>query len=140
MIFTEIVTLSIDSPSEGNDGSVVSALGCGTCFDFNKQQDHIFLVCTEEGKIQIKPLFIESSVTKANHQLLQNISHKFGGKMFYPKELKQLSKDLSEDNDITSVIYEEEDLKELINMKWIFFILIALLSLEWFLRKRNGAY
>lgn len=51
LLFTEIVTLSIDSPSEGNDGSVVSALGCGTCFDFNKQQDHIFLVCTEEGKI-----------------------------------------------------------------------------------------
>jgi dynein intermediate chain 1 len=25
--------------------------GCGTCFDFNKQQDYLFIVGTEEGKI-----------------------------------------------------------------------------------------
>jgi dynein intermediate chain 1 len=25
--------------------------GCGTCFDFNKQQDYLFLVGTEEGKV-----------------------------------------------------------------------------------------
>jgi len=52
LLFTEIVTLSIEMPSlEGSDSNVVSALGCGTCFDFNKHQDHIFLVCTEEGKV-----------------------------------------------------------------------------------------
>ena len=26
-------------------------LGCGTCFDFNRQQDYLFIVGTEEGKI-----------------------------------------------------------------------------------------
>lgn len=52
LLFTEIVTLSIEqSVGEGPDANVVSTLGCGTCFDFNKQQDHIFLVCTEEGKV-----------------------------------------------------------------------------------------
>ena len=25
--------------------------GCGTCFDFNKHQDYLFIVGTEEGKI-----------------------------------------------------------------------------------------
>jgi len=51
LLFTEIVTLAIEPPEGETESSVVSALGCGTCFDFNKHQDHIFLVCTEEGKV-----------------------------------------------------------------------------------------
>jgi dynein intermediate chain 1 len=45
------VTLTVETPIEGDGGGVVAALGSGTCFDFNKQQDHMFLVCTEEGKV-----------------------------------------------------------------------------------------
>jgi dynein intermediate chain 1 len=52
LLFTEIVTLSIEAPpGDSTDTGVVATLGCGTCFDFNKQQDHVFLVCTEEGKV-----------------------------------------------------------------------------------------
>jgi hypothetical protein len=94
----------------------------------------------ENGKLQIKPLFLEANNTKANHQLLQNISQKFGGGLFFPNDLESLEKALMANKNIASVIYEENDLKEFINLKWIFFFLIALLSLEWFLRKRNGAY
>jgi dynein intermediate chain 1 len=50
--FTDIVTLSSGSSfDDPKDSSVVAALGCGTCLDFNKQHDHLFLVGTEEGKI-----------------------------------------------------------------------------------------
>lgn len=94
----------------------------------------------ENGKFQIKPLFLEANNTRANHQLLQNITQKFGGKLFFPSELESTSKAIKSNNNIASIIYEENDLKELISLKWIFFFLIALLSLEWFLRKRNGAY
>lgn len=94
----------------------------------------------ETGKFQIKPLLLEANNTIANHQLLQNIAQKFGGKLFYPEQMENISKAINENNDIASIIYEENDLKELISLKWIFFVLLALLSLEWFLRKRNGAY
>jgi len=94
----------------------------------------------ENGKLQIKQLFLEANNTRANHQLLQNIAEKFGGRVYLPMNLDEVSKTLVENNDIAAIIYEENDLKELINLKWIFFILITLLSLEWFLRKRNGAY
>lgn len=94
----------------------------------------------ETGKIQINPILLEANNTRANHQLLQNLAQKYNGKMYYSNELDKLSEALTANNDITSIIYEEEDLKELINIKWIFFLLISLLSLEWFLRKRNGAY
>ncbi|PIZ06313.1 MAG: hypothetical protein COY57_02665, partial [Flavobacteriales bacterium CG_4_10_14_0_8_um_filter_32_5] len=65
---------------------------------------------------------------------------KLNGKMLYPNQLNQLAEMINKDNNIASIIYEETDLKELINLRWIFFILLGLLSLEWFLRKRNGAY
>lgn len=94
----------------------------------------------ETGKFQIKSLLLEANNTIANHQLLQNIAQKFGGKLFYPEQMESISKAINENNDIASIIYEENDLKELISLKWIFFVLLALLSLEWFLRKRNGAY
>ncbi len=95
---------------------------------------------TETGKFQIKQLLLEANNTIANHQLLQNITEKFGGKLFMPKQTEELAEAINSNEDIASIIYEENDLKELISLKWIFFVLLALLSLEWFLRKRNGAY
>jgi hypothetical protein len=95
---------------------------------------------TEYGKFQITPILLEANSTVANHQLLQNISEKHGGELLFPSAINQLAKKLKGNNDITPIIYEEEDLKELINLKWIFFLLLTLLSVEWFLRKRNGAY
>ena len=50
LIFADVVSLSVDTPNEVSDG-MVTALGSGTCFAFNKTQDQIFLVGTEEGKI-----------------------------------------------------------------------------------------
>ena len=94
----------------------------------------------ETGRFQIKQLLLEANNTVANHQILQNIAQKFGGKLFYPTQLEELSNAITANQDITSIIYEENDLKELISLKWIFFVLLSLLSLEWFLRKRNGAY
>jgi len=94
----------------------------------------------EEGKFQINPILLEANNTVANHQLLQNLATKYGGEIIYPKELEKLLEKLKNNDVIVPIIYEENDLKELINLKWIFFILLSLLSLEWFLRKRNGAY
>ena len=94
----------------------------------------------ENGKFQIKQLMLEASNTVANHQVLQNIAQKFGGKLFLPNQMEELSNAINANKDITSIIYEENDMKELIHLKWIFFVLLSLLSLEWFLRKRNGAY
>lgn len=95
---------------------------------------------TEKGQFQVNALLLEANNTVANHQLLQNLSEKLNGKMLYPNQLNQLAEMINKDNNIASIIYEETDLKELINLRWIFFILLGLLSLEWFLRKRNGAY
>lgn len=94
----------------------------------------------EKGQFQVNALLLETNNTVANHQLLQNLANKLNGKMVGANQLNQLSELINKDSNIVSIIYEETDLKELINLRWLFFVLLTLLSLEWFLRKRNGAY
>ena len=94
----------------------------------------------ERGKFQINSILLEANSTIANHQLMQNIATKYGGEMIFPNELLKLLETLKNNDNIVPVIYEENDLKEVVNLKWIFFLLLLLLSVEWFLRKRNGAY
>ncbi len=95
---------------------------------------------TEKGLFQVNALLLEANNTVANHQLLQNLSEKLNGTMLYPNQLSQLAELINKDNNIASIIYEETDLKELIDLRWIFSVLLTILSIEWFLRKRNGAY
>ena len=39
-----------------------------------------------------------------------------------------------------SVIHTEEAYKALINLKWVFFVLLLLISIEWFSRRYWGSY
>ncbi|MFT7158757.1 MAG: hypothetical protein ACI8Q1_003791, partial [Parvicella sp.] len=36
--------------------------------------------------------------------------------------------------------HSNEDFLAIINLKWLFFFLLALLSIEWFSRKYSGGY
>ncbi len=94
----------------------------------------------ESGSFIVKQINIEALNTAANHQLLNNIAHKTQGQMVYPNQLEKLEKFINSKEDIVPVSYTEEKLQDLINLKLVFFILIALLSVEWFLRKRYGGY
>ncbi|CAF0780705.1 unnamed protein product [Adineta ricciae] len=52
LMYHDIVQLKLEQPVEEPEEAVpLTTLGCGTCFDFNKQQDYLFIVGTEEGKI-----------------------------------------------------------------------------------------
>jgi ribonuclease HIII len=83
---------------------------------------------------------VENINTLADHQLLYNIAQKHDGELLSPNELNKLIEKLNNRNDIKTISYSQNKLSELINLKWIFFLLLALMSLEWFIRKRNGAY
>ncbi|MCW8897416.1 MAG: hypothetical protein OQJ96_05550 [Flavobacteriales bacterium] len=93
-----------------------------------------------KGQLQINPLLVELNNTVANHQLLQNVANKYNGKMVLPPKINELEQLIKENTAISSVIYEETDIKEIIHIKWIFFLILVLIATEWFIRKRNGAY
>ena len=92
------------------------------------------------GEFTVAELKAEYTNVVADHGLLFNIANNTGGYMFYPKELEQLAKAIFNKEEIVDVSYIEKDVSAVINWKWIFGLVMFLLSLEWFLRKRNGAY
>ncbi|TVR38689.1 MAG: VWA domain-containing protein [Cryomorphaceae bacterium] len=95
---------------------------------------------TAEGAFSVVPVNVEAMQTRANHQLLYQLSQTTSGAMLYPDNLQQLPEMLAESGEIASVIYDRKELADLINLRWIFFCLLALLAIEWFIRKRGGAY
>src|SRR3546814_915923 len=95
---------------------------------------------TASGNFVITPQHAEELETTANHQLLYSMAESSGGQMLYPGQMDRLYELLSQKETISPVIYEQERYRNLIHMKWLFFLLLALLGTEWFLRKQNGLY
>lgn len=96
-------------------------------------------VYTKAGILIIKELVSEKINTVANHQLLYQLSKQSAGKLYYPNQLEQLQKDVLANDSIKSITYSHKQLTDLVNLKWICFLILALLSIEWFLRKHNGS-
>mgnify|MGYP002622093830 CR=1 FL=1 len=95
---------------------------------------------TDKGEFIVKEIQLEEINLQANHTLLQNLAEKTNGGVVYPKDINTLGASISENNEITSISFSEEKLFDLINLKWIFFLLLIALSAEWLLRKRYGSY
>ena len=60
--------------------------------------------------------------------------------MVGPSEMKKLTEEILAKKEIVSVSYENKQLDELINVRWICALILILLSTEWLLRKRAGTY
>ncbi|RMG82184.1 MAG: hypothetical protein D6707_03400 [Bacteroidetes bacterium] len=93
-----------------------------------------------EGEILVKPVDIESLNTRANFSVLRELSSTHGGKVIFPNQLDALAKHLLNDGRIQPVVYTIESLEDFINIKWLFFLILALITLEWFMRRYLGVY
>jgi hypothetical protein len=94
----------------------------------------------DNGRLTIKALQLEQLESVANHRLLYQLSKESGARLFYPDQMSDLLEDIKTRNDIVSISYQNEEVRDVINLKWIFFLILTLLSIEWFIRKRGGAY
>lgn len=93
---------------------------------------------TAEGRILITENQLELQETKANHHLLSQLSKESGAEMFSPDQLNQLFNAINKSEMVKTISYADSSYVELINKKALFFLIIAFLSIEWFLRKRSG--
>jgi hypothetical protein len=75
----------------------------------------------------------------ADFGLLKKISSNTGGKFYTLVQAANIRTDLSK-AEAKSVIHSEESYQSLINLKWIFFALLLLVSTEWFARRYWGSY
>lgn len=95
-------------------------------------------VFEQKGEFTVKQLMAEYTGLMADHALLYNISKKTGGQMFYPSQITALSEKLLANENIKTLVHEQKQVNDFINLKTCFFVLMAFLSLEWFVRKYNG--
>ncbi|RZL65595.1 MAG: hypothetical protein EOO93_06350 [Pedobacter sp.] len=93
---------------------------------------------TANGSFYVNALIAEYQQTTANHQLLNTISKQSNGKLFLPGDLLNIADEIRKNENIKTISYEDRKYDELINLKWLFGLILVLLSTEWFLRKRNG--
>ncbi len=94
----------------------------------------------KKGSFSVLALKVEYLDLVAKHNWLNRIAKNTQGKLFYPNELETLQKEIQNQKNIVPIIYEKKTVEDIIRWKWIFFLVLALLSTEWFLRKRNGSY
>jgi hypothetical protein len=90
------------------------------------------------GQLTVKPLNLEIRQSAANHQLLRNMAAQSGGKMLQPSQINQLADLIRKNENVKTLVYEDRHYSDMIDVKWIFGLIVALLGLEWFLRKREG--
>lgn len=91
------------------------------------------------GQFSVQPVQLEVYETTADHGMLRLLSEQFGGQLFYQNQLPELGQQLLE-RQIKPVVYATSKTRSVINLKWIFFLLMTLLTLEWFLRRYHGGY
>jgi len=97
-------------------------------------------VYTAKGEFTVTPVQVEATNTVADHQLLYQLAKEHGGKMLFPNEISELKKLIDSKEDIKPVIYTHTSYAPLIDLKWVFFLLLLLLTAEWFIRKWSGTY
>lgn len=93
---------------------------------------------TATGRLMVKKLDLEARQSTANHNLLRTMAKQSGGVMLQPSEIDKLSKLIRQNEDIKTIVYEDKRYSDLADVKWVFVLILALLSTEWFLRKREG--
>ncbi len=90
------------------------------------------------GYFVVKAVNVEYQNTGANIRLLKLISKYTKAKFFTIDEIDELKSSLVANTKIKSSWYIDNNYIEMVNMKWIFFLLLLIISMEWFFRKYFG--
>lgn len=77
---------------------------------------------------------------RADHDLLKQISLQSKGEFYTPLDMEKLANDIKNRKEITIKSRTFTDYVSWIDWKWLFFFIIALISIEWFTRKWFGTY
>lgn len=119
--------LSAGILAEGNYSFEATTFSNGEEFKYN-------------GQFSVQPIQLEMYETTANHNLLKLLSEKYGGEMIYPDQINDITSILKNKETIKPVLYQTSRTQPLINIKWVFYLLLFILTLEWFLRRYFGGY
>ncbi len=93
-----------------------------------------------KGELLVKPMVAEQLSTVADHELLAALAARTQGIMVSPAEMEEIVKAIDERRTIVPRSYAHASFSDIIGWRWLFFALLALLTMEWAIRRRNGTY
>lgn len=91
------------------------------------------------GQFVVKDVALESLNTTADFNLLRQLSQQTGGRFVAGNQIDALKTYLLS-RDLPDKIDATEELREPINLRWLFFVLMILVTVEWVTRKFQGGY
>ncbi|SFC04014.1 hypothetical protein SAMN05421780_102361 [Flexibacter flexilis DSM 6793] len=92
-----------------------------------------------EGEFTVREQQLEKLNTTADFGLLREVARQNAGTFFKANQLGALE-DYLKKNQPKGLVHADEQTQELINLRWLFWVLLGLISAEWFLRKWRGSY
>jgi len=95
---------------------------------------------SKSGAFVVEDIALENMDTYANHSLLNQMATKTQGKFELLKNHKKIIDLIKNRDDITSTSFKDASFNDLIDYKFLFFLLLFFMSLEWFLRRWFGSY
>jgi hypothetical protein len=91
------------------------------------------------GEFLVSAQNMEAQNLTADFGLLRKLSEETGGKFYPIEKINELSNGIQK-TEVKSIIHSEDSFNAIINLKIVFFLLLVLVSAEWFTRKYLGAY
>ena len=92
------------------------------------------------GQFSVQAIEKESFVTVANHNMLAQLSNNSNGTMIYPDQVSSLTEMIKGSGELKPILYRVFQSTNAINLKWLFYVLLGLLVIEWGLRRFLGTY
>ncbi|WP_298777619.1 VWA domain-containing protein [uncultured Polaribacter sp.] len=106
--------------------------------DYTYKVDVLGQKINKYGRFKITNYQIEEQFTNANVDKLEQLALKTSGKVFHKNKTDKLIADLL--NNDSYFITQKSTVKQqnFIDWKWVLFLIIILLTVEWFIRKYHG--
>lgn len=95
---------------------------------------------TASGELLVRPLVVEQLTTVADHRLLADLAARSEGFMTNAGGLAKVEEAIRTRDSIAARSYTRGSYSDLIGLRWLFFVILALLTAEWAIRRRSGAY
>lgn len=94
----------------------------------------------DEGEVHVQALYLEQVTTVADHALLADLAARTGGRVLKPGALAGIVESMEQDRIAVARSFAQPRFSDLIEWRWLFFLIALLLAAEWSLRRRSGAY
>lgn len=93
-----------------------------------------------DGRFSVQAVELERYALEADHALLRQLSDRYGGELLLPGQLDRLGGLLEASGGVKPLLFQTVNTRSVLNLEWLFFLLLALFSGEWVLRRWAGGY